>query len=166
MLTIIKQCCCWLKDMEASLGDERCAGSDESLQQSPCHWSVIECICTINPRLSVEGLCNLNKIPINEIPMEVGGGDGSSSQSEFLGGNRPKTVLSVLIFGVLYHNKFFFVCLITLLKVVSRYDLSVLSMSVMASYKSLDDFYDPLSSFFGKLFNFAKHLKEYDMPML
>ena len=36
-------------------------------------------------------------------------------------------------------------------------------MSVMGFQKSLDELYDPLSIFLGKLFNFAKHLKE--MPI-
>ena len=53
---------------------------------------------------------------------------GSKSHSHFLWKNRPKTAL------VVYHDVF---CLDILLKVVSYYDFSVLSKSLMACQKKI-----------------------------
>ena len=65
---------------------------------------------------------------------------------------------------VLYHVTCVF-SLYTLLKVVSRYDLSGMSMSVMVFQKSLDrgvggcgEFYTGFYFYFWNCFNFAKPL--------
>ena len=59
------------------------------------------------------------------------------SHSEFFFLNHPKIALNQYsYFGVVYHT--YILSVYTLLKVVSYYDLSVLSMSVMVSKKSLD----------------------------
>ena len=74
---------------------------------------------------------------------------GSRSHSEFFLENHPKIALN--------HN--------ALLKVVSYYDLSVLSMSVMGSQKKfgwgMGEWGKLYPSLFGIFFNFAKSLTGY-----
>ena len=75
------------------------------------------------------GLC---KLKISEINMEVGEAHTGLTWKKILNGKSSENslILVVLIFGVVYHVHF------TLLKVVSHYDLSVLSMSVMGFQKA------------------------------
>ncbi len=74
-----------------------------------------------------------------KIRVYYGSGWVGGSHSEFFWENHPKiAVKQYWYFGVVYHV--YSACIYTLLKVVSYYDLSVLSMSVMGfqKEKSLD----------------------------